>query len=165
MAPVPSSLARGACPCSPELTGRFLKDGELIGYVVELGTVVVRAVVRQEEIERISHDTTAVQVRLAERLDQPLPARIRRIVPAAAERLPDAALGTEGGGRVLTDPRDTSALTALHKFFELDLEVSTGRPLLNAGGRAYVRFDHGRRPLAQQWYREVRQLFLAQFNV
>ncbi|MET0485497.1 MAG: hypothetical protein ABW216_07360 [Candidatus Rokuibacteriota bacterium] len=165
VAPAPSSLARAACPCSPELTGRFLKDGELIGYVVELGTVVVRAVVRQEEIERIGHGTTAVQVRLAERLDQLLPARIRRIVPAAAERLPGAALGTEGGGRVLTDPRDSSALTALHKFFELDLEVSTGRPLLNAGGRAYVRFDHGRRPLAQQWYREVRQLFLGQFNV
>ena len=61
VAPAPSSLARSACPCSPELTGRFLKDGELIGYVVELGTVVVRAVVRQEDIERISHDTTAVR--------------------------------------------------------------------------------------------------------
>ena len=120
----------------------------------------------RSEIELIGHDTTAVQVRLAERLDQPLPARIRRIVPGgrrAASRSPRWA--PRAGARSSTDPRDASALTALHKFFELDLEVSTGRPLLNVGGRAYVRFDHGRRPLAQQWYREVRQLFLAQFNV
>jgi putative peptide zinc metalloprotease protein len=35
---------------------------------------------------------------------------------------------------------------------------------VNAGGRAYVRFDHGRAPLAAQWYSEVRRLFLSRFN-
>jgi putative peptide zinc metalloprotease protein len=29
----------------------------------------------------------------------------------------------------------------------------------------YVRFDHGWEPLAVQWARELRQLFLARFNV
>jgi putative peptide zinc metalloprotease protein len=37
--------------------------------------------------------------------------------------------------------------------------------LVNAGGRAYVRFDHGRVPLAAQWYRQMREIFLSRFNV
>jgi putative peptide zinc metalloprotease protein len=164
--PVPSQLAaRAPCPCSQELPGRFVKDGELVGYVVELATVTVRAVVHQEQIDLIRDDTRAVWVRLAERLWDPRPARIRRVVPAASERLPDRALGTEGGGKVLVDPRATGGVTATEKLFQVDLELSSGSGLLNVGGRAYVRFDHDRRPLAQQWYREIRQLFLGRFSV
>ena len=164
--PVPPQMtAPVACPCSPQLPGRYVKDGELVGYVVEFATVTVRAVVHQEQIDLIRDDTRAVWVRLAERLWDPRPARIRRIVPAASERLPDPALGTEGGGKVLIDPRATGGVTATEKLFQIDLELPSGSGLLNVGGRAYIRFDHGRRPLAQQWYREVRQLFLGRFSV
>jgi putative peptide zinc metalloprotease protein len=154
-----------ACPCPAEATGRFVREGELVGYVVELATVTVRAVVQQGEIDLIRHETRATHVRLAERLWDPLPAAIRRIVPAATERLPAAALGTEGGGKVVVDPRQVEGRTALGKLFQVDLELPTASGLLNAGGRAHVRFDHGHRPLGQQWYREIRQLFLRRFNI
>ena len=36
---------------------------------------------------------------------------------------------------------------------------------MTVGGRVYVRFDHGQRSLASRWYRSVRQLFLARFDV
>ena len=36
---------------------------------------------------------------------------------------------------------------------------------LNAGGRVYIRFDHGLEPLGMQWYRRIRQLFLSRFHV
>jgi hypothetical protein len=29
----------------------------------------------------------------------------------------------------------------------------------------YVRFDHGHKPLALQWYRSLRQLFLSRLDV
>jgi putative peptide zinc metalloprotease protein len=35
---------------------------------------------------------------------------------------------------------------------------------VNVGGRAFLRFDHGRVPLAQQWYRRLRQVFLERFD-
>jgi len=38
-------------------------------------------------------------------------------------------------------------------------------PSILIGARTYVRFDHGGQPLAKQWYRSLRQLFLRQFNV
>jgi putative peptide zinc metalloprotease protein len=36
---------------------------------------------------------------------------------------------------------------------------------VHIGSRVYVRFDHGSEPLAQQWYRSLRQVFLKQLNV
>jgi putative peptide zinc metalloprotease protein len=154
-----------ACPCSHDLRGRFVKTGDHVGYVVELATVTVRAVVHQGQIDLVRYDTGEVRVRLAERLWDPLPARIRRIVPAATEQLPTTALGTAGGGKVAIDPRDTGGVTAMARLFQIEIELPTASGLLNVGGRAYVRFDHSRRPLAQRWYREIRQLFLERFNV
>jgi putative peptide zinc metalloprotease protein len=34
----------------------------------------------------------------------------------------------------------------------------------NFGSRVLVRFDHGQEPLAWQWYRRLRQLFLSRFE-
>jgi len=79
--------------------------------------------------------------------------------------LPSPALGLSGGGRVAVDPRDTQGVTTMGKIFQVDLELPSRLSLLNIGSRVYVRFDHGREPLATQWGRELRQLFLARLNV
>jgi len=148
-----------------DLPGRFVRQGELLAHVVDLGTITVRAVVLQTDIDLVLRRTRGVDVRLAERLAESIPAGIARIVPGASERLPNAALGSEGGGRITIDPRDRQGVAAVQKFFEIDVELQGQPRLLNVGGRAYVRFHHGWAPLAVQWYQEVRQLFLSRFNV
>ena len=90
---------------------------------------------------------------------------IRRLVPGATEQLPTTALGSEGGGQIVVDPRDPKGVTAVQKVFQVDVELPASAARLNVGGRAYVRFDHGWQPLAVQWYLALRQLFLARFNV
>jgi putative peptide zinc metalloprotease protein len=62
-------------------------------------------------------------------------------------------------------PGDRQGVTAAQRVFQLDLELSSPIHLINAGGRAYVRFDHGWVPLAEQWYRQIREIFLSRFNV
>ena len=86
-------------------------------------------------------------------------------MPGAREQLPSPALGSAGGGNIVTDPRDPQGVTALGKVFQLDLDVPSATGLVDVGGRVYVRFDHGWTPLANQWYLELRQLFLARFDV
>jgi putative peptide zinc metalloprotease protein len=152
-------------PVSENLPGRFVKKGELLGYVVELDRILVRAIVSQAYIDLVRQQRDGVEVRLSERLDQPVPATFKREVPGASEMLPSPALGSDGGGSVPVDPRDQRGTTAVHKVFQVDIELPSDQHLLNVGGRVYVRFDHGRQPLAQQWYRELRQLFLARFSV
>jgi putative peptide zinc metalloprotease protein len=152
-------------PNAEDLPGRFVRQGELLGHVVELGTITVRTVVPQAFIDLVRQRTKQVEVRLAERLAEPVPAVIRREVPGASERLPSPALGSYGGGQLATDPLDKQGVKAIQKVFQVDLELRATLRVVNVGGRVYIRFDHGRAPLGLQWYRQVRQLFLARFNV
>jgi putative peptide zinc metalloprotease protein len=152
-------------PVADDLPGRFVKQGEVLGHVVDLARLTVRAVVGQGDVDLVRSRTFGVQVRLAERLDDVVDAMLRREVPSATERLPSSALGTAGGGRIAVDPTDTQGVRAMETVFQLDLDVPSSRRLVNVGGRVHVRFDHGWEPLAGQWYRQVRQLFLARFSV
>jgi putative peptide zinc metalloprotease protein len=152
-------------PAAADLPGRFVRRGELLGYTVSLERITVRAVIPQTSADLVQQRTIGVEVRLSERIGETVPATVRREVPGASERLPSPALGLGGGGRVPVDPRDTQGVTAMERVFQIDLELPSTLPLLNVGGRAYVRFDHGWEPLAVQWARQVRQLFLARLNV
>jgi putative peptide zinc metalloprotease protein len=152
-------------PTAEDLPGRFVRQGELMGHVVELGTITVRTVVAQADFDLVRGRTQGVEVRLAERIAESLPAVVRRWVPGATERLPTSALGSGGGGRIPVDPTDREGTRAMEKVFQLDLELPSHVHVINVGGRAFVRFDHGRAPLAVQWYQQLRQLFLAHFNV
>jgi putative peptide zinc metalloprotease protein len=148
-----------------DLPGRFVRRGELLAYVVTLDTITVRAVVAQANADLVKRRTQGVAVRLSEQVGETLSATIKREVPGASDRLPSAALGHGGGGTVAVDPRDPHGITAMEKVFQVDLTLPSDRRLLNVGGRVYVRFDHGWEPLAVQWARQLRQLFLARLNV
>jgi putative peptide zinc metalloprotease protein len=152
-------------PRAADLPGRFVEKGEWLASVVDLDTIRVRAVVPQDDIDLVRRRTREIRVRLAEDLARTHRAEIRRIVPAASDRLPSAALSNLGGGAVPLDPTDAAGTRSIGSHFEVELELPAELPLLNAGGRAYVRFDHGAEPLAFQWYRRVRQLFLSRFHV
>jgi putative peptide zinc metalloprotease protein len=152
-------------PDPQSLPGRFVKKGELLAYVVDLESLTVRTVVPQTAIDLVRARTEAIHVRLAERLAEARPAVLQREVPGATEKLPSPALGSQGGGAVGVDPRDPEGRTAVGKVFQVDLTLPVPDGLVNLGGRVYVRFDHGNEPLAAQWYRQLRQLFLARFDV
>jgi len=145
-----------------DLPGRFVRRGDLLGYVADFGEPTVRVAVPQADIGLVKHQTRSVTVRLAEQLGSPVVATVTRQIPAAVERLPSAALGPRGGGPFAVDPEDSSGTRALEGVFEVELVLPV--PVERLGMRVYVRFDHGSEPLALQWYRRLRQLFLRKFN-
>jgi putative peptide zinc metalloprotease protein len=152
-------------PRARDLPGRFAAQGTILGQVVDLEAIRVRAVIGQDDIDLVRERQRGVQVRPAEALGRVHHAEVRRLVPGASGRLPHEALGAEGGGPLAIDPRDRSGHTTLEKFFEVELELPSDAGIVNAGGRVHVRFDHGWEPLAQQLYRRLRQVFLARLNV
>jgi putative peptide zinc metalloprotease protein len=152
-------------PRAEDFPGKYVRQGDLMGQVLDLRTVTVRTVVPQGEIDLVRYQLESVDVRLAERLPATQPAALVRLVPAATKQLPSAALGSQGGGQVPLEPSDEKGLTAMGRFFQADLTLANSMGLMDAGGRAYVRFNHGWMPLSAQWTRQLRQLFLARFNV
>jgi putative peptide zinc metalloprotease protein len=148
-----------------DLPGRYLKRGELVGYVVPDDRPVVRVLAPQGDVDLISRPTTSVEARLAEDPAHALPAKILRTAPAAQQDVPSLALTTRGGGSIALDPSRTQRPQTLFSFFQFDvqlLEPPTGDRL---GARAYVRFKHPDEPIAWRMLRVARQFFLGQFRV
>ena len=148
---------------SQDLVGRFVRHGDLIGFVADLSTGTVRVAVTQANMGLIRNRTESVSIRLEEQLDRPLTATISREMPLANHHIPSAVLGTMGGGLLAIDPDDRSGTRTLDQVFHIELTFNA--PVDRLGGRTYVKFDHGTEPLGLQWYRRVRQLLLRQFNV
>ena len=145
-----------------DIEGRYLAQGELIGYVADLSATTVRVAVTQDDIGLIRARTENVALRFANDLDRPVFATIRREIPAASDKLPSPVLGAAGGGRIAIDSSDDSGTLTAESVFHLELEAD--EPVEQIGGRTYVRFYHGAEPLGLQWYRRLRQLFLRRFD-
>jgi putative peptide zinc metalloprotease protein len=145
-----------------DLPERFLKKGQLVGFVVSPVVATVRVLVSQDDVDLVRARTERVEVKMAGRLAETFEAGLRREVPAASARLPNAALATSGGGIVPTDPRQADTPTALGRWFEFELELPAERSRA-LGERVYVRFEHGWEPLAWRILRSVRQMFMKSF--
>ena len=149
----------------PNAPGRFTQRGEVLAYVTNSAATSVRVVVAQSAENLVSQRTKKVEVRPAGSVGQPFEAQIKREVPAATDELPSMTLSLQGGGKIGLDPNKPGDGKALEKLFVLDLDLSSGAPTNYIGGRIYVRFEHQPEPLADQWYREARRVFLKRFNV
>jgi putative peptide zinc metalloprotease protein len=148
-----------------DLPGRYLKQGEVVGYVVGSYVPVVRVVVGQEAVDEVRLATRAVVVKLPQNIAATWPARLLREVPAAGHELPSAALGQSGGGDIVLDPKDEEGTTTLQSLFEFELALEQAAPARYLGSRVHVRFEHPATPLGVRAWRAVRRLFLSQFHV
>ena len=148
-----------------DLPGRFLREGQQIGYVLPAGSRIVRATIRQDDIDLVRHRLRSTVVKLAERLDATLPAEIIREVPAGRDDLPSKALGGTGGGALAVDPGDPHGTKTLQRVFQLDIVLPENATAAAAfGSRAYVRFNHDWEPAGQQIWRRVRQLLCPSYR-
>lgn len=148
-----------------DLPGRFAKKGQLLGYIIDRASIIIRVVVDQENIGLVRNRTLGVDVQHSDLTARPMAATILRQVPAGTFRLPSIALGAEGGGNLAVDPQDPSGMRILERVFEMDVDVPDQAWENMIGSRVIVRFDHGTEPIAFQLYRTLRQLFLSQFSV
>jgi putative peptide zinc metalloprotease protein len=152
-------------PYVEDLPGQMLKQGQVLAYVIQYPVTTIRAVVTQDRIGLVRQRTHEVEVRPIERVGTRRAAVIEREVPAASDELPTMALGKSGGGEIPIRPNDEHGTRAFETVFQFDLKVRDNENLANVGSRVMVRFDHGAEPLARQWYRKGRQLFLHKYGV
>lgn len=148
-----------------DLPGRFVKKGEVIGYVVGNHTPLVRVVVRQAQVDLVRLATRGVQVRLPQDMAAIHTARLVREVPKAGRELPSAALGQGGGGQIPMDPSDSGGTKTLESLFEFELELPSEVPAHYLGSRVFVRFAHPAEPIGIRLWQGLRRLFLSQFHV
>lgn len=148
-----------------DLPGRWLRKGEVVGYLRTADRPLVRVVVPQSDVDTVRLGTQAVEVRLPQRLHEVWPATLLRGVPAASRQLPSAVLGSQGGGQLVTDPQDQQGLRTLESVFEFELQLSFEVPHDFLGSRVHVRFEHPAEPIALRAWRALRRTFLSTLHV
>jgi putative peptide zinc metalloprotease protein len=149
-----------------DLDGKFMRRGELIGYVLNDDAASVRIIVPQSEIELVREDMRGIDLRFASRPMRVLHVgQVTREVPTATRQLPSVALASVGGGAIAVDPTDEHHLRALEVVFQMDVKLPEGARDHRIGERVYVRFQHGNRTLAWRISRTARQLFLRRFDL
>jgi len=152
-------------PEADDLPGRFIRKGDLLGYILDGETPTVRMAVSQDHIGQLRQNVVDIKVRFASNPATDFSAEILRQSPEATNQLPSAALATTGGGKFIVAADNRNELVIQQKVFLIDLKLDFQQQQIPLGTRAYVRVNHGSETLASQWYRRVRQVFLRQFNV
>lgn len=148
-----------------DFPGRFVRRGDLLAYVVNMPLSSVRVLVRQNDIDLVRGMTTQVEIRPIENIAEVIPARVRRAVPAATDKLPSPAFSLQGGGQISLDPSKPGDQKTLEGLFVFDIDLQAVPRFKSIGSRVYVRFQHRPEPLGLQWYRSIRQILLKKFNV
>ena len=148
-----------------DLPGRFLREGQEVGYVLPAGSRIVRATIGQDDIDLVRNSLRSTRIRLAARLDETLASEIVREVPAGRDDLPSKALGGTGGGALAVLPDDRQGSKTLQRVFQVDIALPKNAASAAFGSRAYVRFDHDWEPAGQQIWRRTRQLLLSRLQL
>ena len=157
-------------PAAPtELAGRYVKRGEVLGYLVSSASKRIRVAVTQEDGDLVRSRLHGASVRLARQPREALAAQVLRQVPGGGMELVSAALGSSAGGEIAVDPAKEGGTHSLRRVFDMELQLldegSGSSPTAVFGDRAQVRFDLDHAPLGWQWWLRLRQVFLARLNV
>jgi putative peptide zinc metalloprotease protein len=146
-----------------DLPGSFVKKGDAVAYVLQGEEAIVRAAAAESDAALIRERLVGAVVWLEEMPGATMTAKVRRDFPAATFRLPSPALADRNGGSIVTDVADSEHLRTLEPVLLIDVALPRGA-VRRIGGRAWVRFDFGRAPLAVQWSQSIRQLLLRHFE-
>ena len=156
-------------PNAHDFNGKYLKKGDFIGYIAPSSSLTGRVVIQQKDMGLLDN-INQVDVMFSGDMSATIPASINRIMPNIHHQLPNAALGTSGGGNLSIDPLDDTGLKAIEKTQQIEIVLNSNNEIDTditpyIGKRIYVRLDHGSSPLIQQWYKSMQQLFLRRFSV
>ncbi len=157
------------------LQGSYLKRGDKLGMVASLNDLIVRSVARQDygplllpraKEEANQHRKLEVEVRVKGRPEPELTgtASVEDVMASGVEELPSPALTILAGGSIPVDTQDKEAKKPASPVFETRVHLaltnadSQHDQALWPGQRVVVRFHLSKKPLAEQWWRSLRQL-------
>jgi putative peptide zinc metalloprotease protein len=144
--------------------GMYLERGRTIGIVANLDDMLIRATVGQDVGMILDRAFEQLEIRIKGRAEVLLTGQIEQIFPAGQVVLPSEALGYSVGGSVPT--QDKEGKKAIENFFEIRIRPdNSGSARLLCGQRVIARIQMPSCPLAQQWWRFIRQLFLRRFYI
>ena len=147
-------------PMADDLLGRYVKRGDVIGYVTGQSEVSALVAIPQRDIDVVRQGMSAIEVRLSSQPTETLAAEFLRELPQATDRLPNRILGSAAGGAVATDARDASGTQLLSNIFLVEIALPLEMPGNYLGQRIHVRFVHQDESIGNRLVRRLNQFLL-----
>ncbi|NND38199.1 MAG: biotin/lipoyl-binding protein [Pseudomonadales bacterium] len=145
-----------------DLPGRFVKQGDLLGHVVDLRQVRVRVAVEQNDVDDVRRHTKRVEARLQSQPFKSVASNSVSEVPMATNALPSPLLGSKYGGRIPVDARDEQGLKAIYEVFQFDVELPALSQDAYLGKLAELRFVHTEQAVGIRLWRHLQLLLTRQ---
>ncbi len=152
-------------PNNEDLPGKFVRQGELLGFILDKRQSTIRMAVTQNNIGQIRNNIEGIKIRFASDIHTEYTGKIIRQSPEGTNILPSLALSIQGGGKIIVERGGQDQMKTRQKIFIIDLLFNPQDQDIKLGTRAYIKISHGSEPVIEQVYRRVRQAFLSQFNV
>jgi putative peptide zinc metalloprotease protein len=147
-----------------DLPGRFVRRGDLIGYVITDNDITVRGMIPESDIELVREHVTALHARKASDLSIALTPASWYVFPAATKEPVSEILTEAAGGDIVMDPAASGSPQALRRYFIVALEFDR-LPATHVDERIYLQFEHPPEAIIYRVYRLVRRTFLEYFDV
>ncbi len=172
-APSPIDGVWVTSPAVYKQKGGYVEAGQQVGMVASTDDLIIRVPASQALGPRIRDelpDGAAVEICVMGRPgeDDRFAGVIEKRSDAAAQDLPSKALGYLAGGEIQTEMDDQEGTKAAEHVFDVVIRP-TSTPesgmAIRPGQRVMVRFTMASRPLAWQWYRDIRLLIQRKFQL
>lgn len=154
-----------AFPDEDRLLGRFLQQGEIVGYILHTENRVWRAAAPADRATFIDTEAASVTIRIETIADGIFPAHITSRSPEVTTRLASFALTNRAGGHLVIDPQfdePTSIMPVVNYTLAIADHHEVG--VLPHGTRAIIRIVHEPKPMAPRVMRAIRRTFLMYFG-
>ncbi|RKY26897.1 MAG: hypothetical protein DRP83_03375, partial [Planctomycetota bacterium] len=156
-------------PQTDRMGGAYLKKGDSIGMVADLGHIRIRAIASQRVAGPLGVEGSGdVEIRVKGRADLELTGRLVEIFPAGTNQLFSQAQSFQAGGSVQTASDDPKAMRSAEKFFEIRVQPDPqglDKVRLLQGQRVDVRFTLKSKPLLVQWWQSLSQMVQQRFQI
>ncbi|MBO9481006.1 efflux RND transporter periplasmic adaptor subunit [Salinisphaera sp. G21_0] len=146
------------------IDGKYFQRGDVLGYIVNYDHLPLTTVISESDIDQVRNQTKQVSLKFSSSPNQEYHAEIIRQHPSSTHILPSHILSTEGGGLIALAPDREYELQSYQGYFRVDIEAENA-PRQRFDERLHVLFEHDPEPLFWRWYRDIRRLFLRQFDV
>ncbi len=148
----------------PDLQGRFLQKGQLVGYVLHPDGFRIRLAALQQNADELRGVVDDVEVVFQTNRQRPVQGRLVSETPESSDTLPSKALSREAGGPFTIIPGSGGSFKTVDSLFYFDVEVSDFDRLPSIGERVFVKVRVGDKSLLGRAYANVRQVFLKYFS-
>ena len=159
----------------------YVKRAEPLGVIANLHDLILRVAITNDLASRLDQEAHPhVEVRIMGRPDILLTGEMSRPAPAGKDEMFSAAMSLQVGGPLTPAADDQKGNKSTENYFEVqisDLKLqdapsrikekfqNTGDLPLLPGQRVVVRFELSPKPLAQQAWIKLRQVFQRRFNL